>query len=122
MSRGSRSAGWNSFPLGRLDSLPIEIRWSMTGTERPGTSRAGFVGWMIKPSRSLPSTARTSDVRFDGFHNQVSSCVPVTAEPITRTVRAPLDLPNAVCSSTATKLRMEGFSSKLAKCLRRVSP
>src|SRR4029077_17085246 len=45
-----------------------------------------------------------------------------TAEPITRTVRAPLDLPSAACSSTATKLKMENFSSKLAKCRLQVSP
>src|ERR1700758_4018297 len=77
---------------------------------------------MIKPSRSLPSTARTWDVRFDGFHNRVSSCVPVTEELITRTVRAPLDLLSAACFSTATKLKMENFSSKLARCPLQVSP
>src|SRR5260370_35473967 len=76
----------------------------------------------IKLSRSLPSTARTSDVRFAGFHNRVCSCVPVTAEHITRTVRAPLDLPSAACSSTVTKLRIENFSSKLARCPPPVSP
>ena len=109
MTRGSRSGGWNNFPPGRLDLLRIEIRWSMIGTVRRVASRAGFVGWIIRLSRSLPLTARIWDARFDGFHNQISSCVPVTAELITKTDRVPLDLPNAVCSSTATKLRMGNF-------------
>ncbi len=104
------------------DAPPIEIRGSMTGTEKPATSRVGFVGLMMKLSRSLPSTAHTWDARCAGFHNQVCSCVPVTAALIIRTVRAPLDLPSAACSSTATKLRTENFSSKLARCRPPVSP
>src|SRR5260370_38112825 len=94
----------------------------MPGMAKRLIYHAGSETLTIKLSRSLPSTARTSDVRFAGFHNRVCSCVPVTAEHITRTVRAPLDLPSAACSSTATKLRMENFSSKLARDRPPVSP
>src|SRR5207302_1655749 len=65
MTRGSRSGGWNNFPPGRLDLLRIEIRWSMIGTVRRVASRAGFVGRIIRLSRSLPLTARIWDARFD---------------------------------------------------------
>src|ERR1700729_1900593 len=88
----------------------------MLGTERPAKSRAGFEMLMINNSRSLPSTARILAALFAGSPSQVSSCALATAELITRTVRAPPDLPSADCSSTATKSKTGNFSLRLAKC------
>src|SRR5713101_1276292 len=94
----------------------------MPGTAKPATSRAGSEMLTIRNFKSLPSIVRIWDVRFAGSPSQVSSCVPATAALITRTVREPLDLRNADCSSTTTKSKMENFSSKQAKCRPLVSP
>ena len=61
-------------------------------------------------------TVRTLDAQFAGFRSRVSSCARATGALTTRTVRAPPVLPSAACSSTATKSRVENFSSRRAKC------
>ena len=68
------------------------------------TRPAGCAASKAINSRSSPSTARTSVVRFAGFRNPDSSCARATAELTTATARAPPDRRSAVSSNIRYKV------------------
>ncbi len=119
--------GLEQFPAGqtRLATYrnPVVNSWDgETGMAKPATLHAGCATLTIRRFKFLRSTVRILDARFAGFPSRTCLCVPATAALTTRTDPVLQDLPSADYSSTATKLRTENFSSKLAKCRPLVSP
>src|SRR6202140_402646 len=116
MSRGSHSADWSSFLPARLGFGRIAIPWSIPGTAKPRTSRAGSGTSTVRLSRSLPPTVGSLESRFAGSPRRACSCALVTEELTIRTDPAPQDLQNAGCFNTTTKSKMGRFLSEPARC------
>src|ERR1700678_477277 len=83
---------------------------------KPRILHAGFEMWTVRISRSLPSIALILAVPFDGSRSRTFLCAPATAGHTIRMVPALRVLRPADYSRTTTRLTMENFSSKLAKC------
>ena len=116
--RGSPSATSTTSLSERRDSQSFVAPLPVSTTARQRRSHAGCDAPPSGSSRFSPSTARTSDARCAGSHNQNCSCAPAMAARTTKTAAELPGHPNADSSNIAIDSTAIPSSSTPGTCPR----